>query len=289
VPSRRQPARATRQSGIGAAVVVIVAGLVVGYLALKSPHQLRHWRPTACMAGLGSQGYQLSVGQAGIAATIAGVATRHDLPTRAVAIAYATALQESKLANLHYGTMDSVGVFQQRPSEGWGTARQIENPVYATSRFFAALVAVPRYQHMQIDQAAQAVQRSADGSAYEQYAGVGTSLARAFTGTQPHAVWCSYGSPVGHARLAAARHGLTGAFGALSGTVTSDPAAVVRVENAGEGWAVAAWLVSHAAVYGISDVRYAGYEWRANTGSGQWKALKLPRRARPATAVVAFG
>jgi len=288
VPSRRPPARASRLSRIWAAVVVILAGLVVGYLALKSSPQLLR-RPTACVAGQGSQQLQLSVSQAGIAATIAGVASRQDLPTRAVAIAYATALQESKLANLHYGTMDSVGVFQQRPSEGWGTVREIENPVYATSRFFAALVQVPRYRHLPIDQAAQDVQHSADGSAYEQYAGVATSLARAFTGTQPHAVWCSYGSPVGRPRLAAAKRGLTGAFGELGGKVTGDPAAAVNVEDSREGWSVAAWLVSHAAAYGISDVRYAGYEWRADKGSGQWDALKPSRRARPATASVVFG
>jgi hypothetical protein len=217
------------------------------------------------------------------------VASRHGLPTRAVAIAYATALQESKLSNLHYGTMDSVGVFQQRPSEGWGTARQIENPVYAASRFFGALVLVPRYRHLPIDQAAQDVQHSADGSAYEQYAGVGTSLARAFTGTQPHAVWCSYGSSVGRPRLAAAKRGLTSAFGHLGGSVTGDPAAVVKVDDSREGWSVAAWLVSNAASYGISDVRYAGYEWQAAKGSGHWKALKSSRRARPATSAVVFG
>jgi hypothetical protein len=282
------PARASRLSRIGAATIVVLTGLVVGYLALKSTPQLLR-RPTTCMAGQGSQQLQLSVSQAGIAATIAGVASRDDLPTRAVAIAYATALQESKLANLHYGTMDSVGVFQQRPSEGWGTAREIENPVYATSRFFAALVQVPRYRHLPIDQAAQDVQRSADGSAYEQYAGVGTSLARAFTGTQPHAVWCSYGSPVGRPRLAAAKRDLTSAFGQLGGRVTGDPAAVVRVDDSREGWSVAAWLMSHAADYGISDVRYAGYEWRSAKGSGQWEALKPSRRARPATATVVFG
>jgi hypothetical protein len=265
-----------------------VTGLVIGFLALRSTPQLLR-RPTGCVAGQASLPFQLSVSQAGIAATIAGVASRHDLPTRAVAIAYATALQESKLANLHYGTMDSVGVFQQRPSEGWGTVRQIENPVYATSRFFAALVQVPRYRHLPIDQAAQDVQHSADGSAYEQYAGVGTSLAQAFTGKQPHAVWCSYGSPVGRPRLAAARRGLTSAFGNLGGQVTGDPAATVNVGDPREGWSVAAWLVSHAADYGISDVRYAGYEWRGTKGSGQWAALKQSRRARPATTSVVYG
>jgi hypothetical protein len=280
--------RASRLSRIGAAAIVVLAGLVIGYLALKSSPQLLR-RPTACVAGQGNQAFELSVGQAGIAATIAGVASRQDLPTRAVAIAYATAMQESKMANLHYGTMDSVGVFQQRPSEGWGTVRQIENPVYATSRFFAALVEVPRYRHLPIDQAAQDVQHSADGSAYEQYAGVGSSMAQAFTGKQPHAVWCSYGSPVGRPRLPAALHGLTSTFGQLDGGRTGDPAAVVNVGDSREGWAVAAWLVSHAANYGISDVRYAGYEWRATAGSGQWAALKSSRRARPATATLVFG
>jgi hypothetical protein len=273
---------------MGAVAIVILAGLVVGYLALKSAPQM-HRRPTGCVAGQGSQSFQLSVSQAGIAAIIAGVASDRHLPTRAVAIAYATALQESKLANLHYGTLDSVGVFQQRPSEGWGTARQIENPVYAASRFFAALVQVPGYRHLPIDQAAQAVQRSADGSAYEQYAGVGTNLARAFTGTQPHAVWCSYGSLAAKPRLAAARRDLTSAFGDLGGRVTADPAAVVDVEDSRQGWAVAVWLVSHAADYGISKVRYGGYEWNGKTGSGQWKALKPSRHARPATATVVFG
>jgi hypothetical protein len=271
-----------------AAAVVVVTGLVVGFLALKSTPQLLR-RPTGCVAGQGTDGFQLSVSQAGIAATIAGVASRQGLPVRAVAIAYATALQESKLSNLNYGTMDSVGVFQQRPSEGWGTAREIENPVYATSRFFAALVQVPRYRHLPIDQAAQDVQHSADGSAYEQYAGVGTDLARAFTGIQPHAVWCSYGSPIGQARLTAARRALTGAFGNLGGRVADDPRATVDVADSREGWAVAAWLVSHAASYGIGDVRYSGYEWLASFGSGRWKALKPGPLTQAATATVVFG
>jgi hypothetical protein len=271
-----------------AAAVVVLTGVVVGFLALKSSPQLVR-RPTGCVAGQGSQSFPLSVGQAGIAATIAAVASHQNLPNRAVAIAYATALQESKLANLHYGTMDSVGVFQQRPSEGWGTAREIENPVYATGRFFAALVQVPRYRHMPIDEAAQDVQHSADGFAYEQYAGVGIDLARAFTGRQPHAVRCSYGSPVGQPRLAAARRALTGAFGSLGGRVADDPAATVDVADSREGWAVAAWLVSHAASYGISDVRYSGYEWLATFSSGQWKALKPGPLTQAATATVVFG
>jgi hypothetical protein len=67
------------------------------------------------------------------------------MPPRAVVVAYAAALQESHLHNLSYGDRDSVGVFQQRPSEGWGPARKLKDPVYASTRFFQALTSVPKY------------------------------------------------------------------------------------------------------------------------------------------------
>src|SRR6266567_2711082 len=79
--------------------------------------------------GAGGQVVTLAPSQAGIAATIAGVAQREALPSRAVTVAYAAAWQESKLQNLTYGDRDSVGIFQQRPSQGWGRRSQIENPV----------------------------------------------------------------------------------------------------------------------------------------------------------------
>lgn len=265
--------------------------LVIGLLAIKlagSGKGKPPPPPTECLAGPGIQAVPLTISQAGIAATIAGVASHRGMPVRAVAIAYATALQESKLANLNYGTSDSLGVFQQRPSQGWGTPRQIENPVYATSRFFAALAQVPRYRRLPIYQAAQDVQRSADGYAYAQYAGVGTEMARAFTGVQPREVWCSYGSPVRRARLAAARTALDGAFGALGSGREGDPAGRVDVNGAREGWAVAAWLVSHAARYGIAHVRYAGFQWLAS-GSGRWKPVTAAKRRPAATAAVVFG
>ncbi len=270
--------------------MVVTICLVIGLLAIKlAAKQPPQPQPTECLIGPDNQAVQLSISQAGIAATIAGVASHRGMPVRAVAIAYATALQESKLANLHYGTLDSVGVFQQRPSQGWGTVRQIENPVYATNRFFAALAEVPRYRRLPIYEAAQDVQHSADGSAYAQYSEIGTVMARAFTGAQPHEVWCSYGSPVGHARLAAARTALDGAFGRLGGgTLAGDPARRVDVTGSREGWAVAAWLVSHADSYGIRYVRYAGFQWLAS-GSGQWKLVTAAKHGPAATASVVFG
>jgi hypothetical protein len=208
---------------------------------------------------------------------------------RAVAIAYATALQESKLSNLHYGDRDSVGVFQQRPSEGWGTTQQIEDPVYATGRFFEALAAVPHYLRRPIYAAAQAVQHSADGSAYAQYAAMGSELAAAFSGSEPHAVWCTYGSAPGKAHLAAASRKLSIAFGPLPRHVTSDPAETLTVRDSRQGWAVASWLVSHAAGYGITFVRYHGYQWLGFRGAGHWTIQPAKKRAQAAPSAVVFG
>src|SRR5690606_30857936 len=130
----------------------------------------------------------LEIEQAEIAATIAAVAERRRLPQRAVVIAYATALQESKMLNLPFGDRDSVGIFQQRPSQGWGTPKQLLDPVYATRKFFAALVEVENYQKMPLHEAAQAVQRSADGTAYAQHEEDAKILAAAFTGRVPKAL-----------------------------------------------------------------------------------------------------
>jgi hypothetical protein len=193
------------------------------------------------------------------------------MPPRAVTIAYAAALQESKLQNLTYGDRDSVGVFQQRPSQGWGKRSELENPVYATSKFFGALAKVPGYQRMPVYQAAQAVQHSADGFAYRQYQSLAAHMTPAFTGQQPHGVWCWYSPKIsGAARVDAASQGLTRAFGPQSARATTDPGLILRVATPGRGWAVAAWLVSHAQQYRIADVRFAGYQWSAADGRQGW-------------------
>ena len=242
---------------------------------------------TGCQARARGQDFHLAVGQAGIAATIAGVAQRRAMPDRAVTIAYAAALQESKLQNLPYGDRDSVGIFQQRPSQGWGPTWRLEQPVYASTKFFAALAAVPHYRSMPVYQAAQAVQHSADGSAYGQYAYPAAILARAFTGRAAHAVWCWYGTgntgPATwrSAQLSAAARELRRTFGRQDMITTGDPVLVVRVRRARDGWAEAAWLVTHAGAYGIREVRCAGLQWSAASGRRGWIAQRAGRRAAP--------
>jgi hypothetical protein len=253
-------------------VILLAAG---GYVAFKRVAPLL--ATSGCEVRTRGQVFKLNPSQAGIAATIAGVARHRALPARAVTIAYAAALQESKLQNLYYGDRDSVGVFQQRPSEGWGTTRQLEDPVYATSKFFQALAQVPGYQRLPVYKAAQAVQRSADGLAYVQYEQMAASLARGFTGHDPRSVWCWYAAPGSRpASLTAASHELRRAFGPLPVRAAGDPKLTLGVPQPSEGWSVAAWLVSHASRYGISDVRYGRYEWRAASGARGWARAQFP-------------
>jgi hypothetical protein len=275
------PAKKTRRGLTPGIILVVIAAGLVAYIALK------HAKPiltgSGCQAGTGMAAVSLDPEQAAIAATIAGVAHHQAMPPRAVIVAYATAMQESKLHNLSYGDRDSVGVFQQRPSEGWGPAKRLMDPVYATTRFFEALAAVPHYRTKPVYRAAQAVQHSADGYAYLQYQPQATQLAAAFTGHSAHAVWCwSAGQSPARANLAAARKALDHAFGWVgSGRLSSPgdaPAMLLRAHQPALGWTVATWLVTHAAPYGIRDVRYAGFQWQAAAGEHGWTRDKSPAR-----------
>ena len=280
-PNRNRPRRA---AVIGTVFLLLLA--VGGYLIY---HSFAGVSPVVaapgCQAGSGGQAIALEPDQAAIAATIAGVAARHKLPREAVTIAYAAALQETDLHNLDYGDRDSVGVFQQRPSQGWGPASDLENPIYATTKFFDALVRVRHYTAIPVQAAAQAVQHSADGSAYGQWATVAAQLAGYFTGAPPHGVSCWYvpASPAPAANLAGAERGLTQTFGSpgrggvvvrittdRSGHNGDGSVAVLHVQRAG-AWTVAGWLVAYAQQYGVSEVRYAGYDWQPANGTMGWQ------------------
>ena len=250
------------------AVVALGAGV---YVAFRNVPTILG--ETGCTAGAGRAAVVLDPQQAQIAATIAGVAHHRGMPSRALTVAYATAMQETHLHDPDYGDLDSVGVFQQRPSEGWGPASKLVDPVFASTRFFRALAQVPGYEQMPVYKAAQAVQHSADGYAYEQYQGLAAHLTSAFTGT-PRAVWCWPAGHTGKAQLTPARRGIVKAFGPLPASRSASggdaPSLLVQAPQPSLGWAVAAWLVTHAGKYRLHDVRYAGFRWPAPTGHTGW-------------------
>ncbi|GGO28661.1 hypothetical protein [Micromonospora parathelypteridis] len=125
----------------------------------------------------GTQGDQsritLNDEQTANAKAIIAATKKAGLPERAAVISIATSLQESKLENLgHLGDMndhDSLGLFQQRPSSGWGTPEQITDPAYSTTAFLKGLRQVDGWQDMPLTQAAQTVQVSAYPDAYAQW------------------------------------------------------------------------------------------------------------------------
>jgi hypothetical protein len=196
--------------------------------------------------------------QARNAATIAAVGKRLGMPNHAVTVALATALQESKLRNLDYGDRDSLGLFQQRPSQGWGTPAQVQDPRYAAAAFYAHLKRIRGWQALPVTVAAQEVQRSAAPDAYAQWEEAARELARALTGELPAAFSCQF------QRVPEPNSGIRVQQRA---TTELGPGGLGRTATAAQTWTTTSWLVAHASVYGITQVRVAGRAWQAKRGT----------------------
>jgi hypothetical protein len=260
-PVRRTRRRWRRAGGATLTGLVVVALAGVGIaVTVHVAHGPADAQCTVTGSGLT---YDLTPEQAGNAAIISAVALREALPHHAVTIALATALQESKLRNLDYGDRDSLGLFQQRPSEGWGTAAEVSDPNYASAAFYRALVKLPHWQSDDVATAAQDVQRSADGAAYESWEGEARALAIALTGEQPAALACSGGTlSTAHATTSSSAAAVSSALTAALG-----PDALSPGTNTGLGQAASAWLVAASQADGIVAVAYDGHQWSAARGS----------------------
>jgi hypothetical protein len=114
-----------------------------------------------------------------------------NLPPRAAVIAVATAQQESELINMRGGDRDSVGLFQQRPSMGWGSYTEVHDPTYAARQFYRALIAIPGWQHLPLTVAAQRVQSSAFGWAYARWEATAAQLVSRVTGIPTDQLNCT--------------------------------------------------------------------------------------------------
>ena len=217
----------------------------------------------------------LTATQARNASLISAIAVHRGMPAHAATIALAAALQESKLYNLRGGDRDSLGLFQQRPSQGWGTPREILDPVHATNAFYDALARVPGYESMPVTVAAQRVQRSGYPSAYAVYEPDARALASALTGFSPAAFAChltpSSGTPAPAARRAAAlRRTLAPAFGTVQVSVTEGSRLEITATSGPQGWSIASYLVGRAPGLGLSHVGYDGRDWAVGSNGG-WR------------------
>jgi cell wall-associated NlpC family hydrolase len=167
------------------AVPVAVLGIALAAAADGAIQQPSATVVTSCASPAGqgkAEAAGLSPVQADNARVIYDVSGSLRLPRRAAVIAIATAYQESRLHDVSHGTSDSVGLFQQRPSAGWGSPAQIMQPVYASAAFYSRLVAVPGWQSLPLTVAAQDVQRSAYPDAYASWQQLAETLAAGFSG-----------------------------------------------------------------------------------------------------------
>ncbi|HKY57193.1 MAG TPA: hypothetical protein VJL80_04050 [Aeromicrobium sp.] len=239
-----------------------------------------------CTADVGATHAQIDMEQARWVTLMSAISQRRGLPPRATTIAIATAFQESRIHNIDYGDRDSVGLFQQRPSQGWGTRDQLMNPTYAINAFYDALVNVDGYETMIITDAAQRVQRSGFPGAYAQHEDYARALASALRGYSTAAFSCSI-NPTGGGLTAPVRADLIAAFGQIpiqtSNTTIVLPLTGTAPDVAARGWGFAHYAVGNAARLQIASVSFDGHEWSAADSPEGW--LPAPT-ARPDRVVV---
>nr|WP_231626889.1 hypothetical protein [Streptomyces apocyni] len=208
---------------MGAAVAVLLA--LAGYLAAHYTGGGKRAPRCVVVSAAGDGGtYEFGVDQAVNAATISAVGTARGMPERAVTIALATALQESGLRNIDYGDRDSLGLFQQRPSQGWGTKKQIMDPAYSAGEFYKHLAEIPGYTQLPLTDAAQRVQRSGFPQAYAKHEPDAALLAAALTGRAAASLTCGVSEGSGSGDAGRVREALTRDFGreVLAGTGAAD-------------------------------------------------------------------
>ena len=273
--SKRRPVTLAEEQRRGGASRWVARGLVLTLVALvglaawfRGRSLLQGALGPRCQATAGGSSVDFDPEQMSNAATITALALRRGLPARAATIALATAIQESKLRNIRYGDRDSVGLFQQRPSQGWGTVEQILDPEYSTDKFYDALVKVDGWESGTITVVAQEVQRSAYPEAYADHEQEGRIMASALAGHSPLGIGCRLDDPEGEAdvalvgRLLDTEYGLepTAGEGTLTVTASSDQIAA----------SVASWSVAKAVDTGITGVTIGDRRWTRSRDSSAW-------------------
>lgn len=245
--------------------------------------------------------HSLELDQANNAAIITAIAEKREFPIRAATIAVATAIQESKLRNLTYGDRDSVGLFQQRPSQGWGTREEILDPVYATNAFYDALVKIDDLNDLTITEAAQKVQRSAYPEAYADHEPEARLIVSPLAGYSPGGWNCVLREDDDLTAQQPGDDGLTDRATAVTDAAKTEMGRRKwTVDSAGTGltfsvpsaddnqtsWALASWAVARADELGVKRVALAGYTWDRGSSSDGWVATSTGLGDRQVTVTV---
>jgi len=225
--------------------------------------------------------YELPLDSANNAALISGVAFQRGYGLNGMTVGLATAIQESGLRNLDWGDRDSLGLFQQRPSQGWGTPEEIQDPYYSTNTFYAALEKVDGWESMRVTDAAQAVQRSGYPEAYGDHEEEARAWARAFTGDADAVVTCAVNTVApGTAEAFAARVladlGPSYSVEVLDQDTTSVELGVTPLDDSDESLrALQAWAIATASQTSVEWVDRAGVRWDR---AGSWATETPPEQ-----------
>lgn len=216
-----------------------------------------------CVATSGQSSVSLTFDQAELSSIIVGVSVRRGLPARAASIAMATAYQETGIRNLGSGDRDSVGLFQQRPSQGWGSKARLQDPYYATGKFYDALVKVKNWETDAINDVAQKVQRSGYPEAYRDHESDGRVLASALSGQSPGGLSC-----LDRSGRAGRAPQLAGALKKTFGSVEvglAGQVVTVRAKSSSLAWAYASFAVANVRPYGLVSADVDGRSWTTNS------------------------
>jgi hypothetical protein len=266
------------------AFIVLMTGLAlaaIGYIVIRllQPHQ-DEWNlippSEQCVVTANGVSKSVTLEQAGNAAIIVAESIRRRLPARAASIALVTAWQESGLRNLDYGDRDSVGLFQQRPSMGWGTVEQIMDPWYASGKFYDALVKVADWDTADINDVAQAVQRSGVPDGYRKHEAYGRGWASALTGNSTAAISCVDRSEAA-ADPAVLVAFLERAFKDDIQVTATDNTVAVEAWDSTTAWAVASLALAHTGQAGVTDVLVGDQVWHHNPDAiASWGPSNAP-------------
>ena len=252
----------TRTIGCLIIVFVLLIGVGVGAFWWLRSRNLTEPVPgqQRCVATANNKMAVVDLEQAHFASIIAGVSVRRGLSPRAASIALATAYQETGIRNLTYGDRDSVGLFQQRPSQGWGTKQQLMDPSYAAGRFYDALVKIKNWETDDINNVAQKVQRSGYPEAYNDHEADARVLASALTGQSPAGFSCL--DRTGAAGdVKELRRSLQRTFGNLDDSADGS-VITIRARGDRRAWAYAHYAVANASLHGVTTVKIESQSWQ---------------------------
>ncbi|HEY3338947.1 MAG TPA: hypothetical protein VGK18_10620 [Propionicimonas sp.] len=249
--------------GIVVVVALIAGGVVLWSTYNKAPLPIDE----RCVATAGGNSTTIDPEQARNAAIIAGMSIKRGLAPRAASIALATAYQESGIRNLDHGHADSIGLFQQRPSKGWGTIEQIMDPWYSTREFYRAMERIRNWRTKDINDVAQAVQRSAYPDAYRRHETNARTLASSLTGETPASFTCVVtnprtGDPEGMVTFLKKTLGVDAVTTSLK-----DDTLTVKAGTPARAWAVAHLAIATTADYGLVSVQVGPYGWTHSSSS----------------------